>query len=65
MRGAFRDQGGLFSYVSAESRVPAHHPLRKVGSLVRDVLRETSRSFSALYAREERPSIPPVARQAG
>src|SRR5271168_4325561 len=59
MRGTFEDQGGLFSYVSAESRVPAAHPLRKVRELVRDVLKELSRGFARLYAREGRPSVPP------
>jgi len=59
MRGRFQDQGGLFSYVSPEQRVPVSHPLRQVRTLVRDVLRELSRSFAALYAREGRPSIPP------
>ena len=59
MRGQFRDQGGLFSYVSPEKRVPVTHPLRRVRALVRDVLKEMSRSFAALYAREGRPSIPP------
>lgn len=59
MRGAFRDQGGLFSYVSPETRVPVSHPLRKVRALVRDVLKELSQSFGRLYAREGRPSIPP------
>jgi len=40
MRGRFEDQGGLFSYVSPEARVPANHPLRKIRALVRDVLGE-------------------------
>jgi hypothetical protein len=30
MRGRFRDQGGLFSYISPESRVAESHPLRRV-----------------------------------
>jgi hypothetical protein len=30
MRGAFVDQGGLFSYIAPEARVPANHPLRVV-----------------------------------
>ena len=30
MRGVFADQGGLFSYISPEARVPANHPLRKI-----------------------------------
>ena len=38
MRGAFVDQGGLFSYISPEARMPASHPLRKIRELVRDVL---------------------------
>jgi transposase len=59
MRGTFRDQGGLFSYVSPESRVPAPHPLRKVRALVRDVMEELSRGFARLYAKEGRPSVPP------
>ena len=59
MRGSFRDQGGLFSYVSPESRVPAGHPLRQVRELVRTVLKELSSCFGRLYAREGRPSIPP------
>ena len=59
MRGVFRDQGGLFSYVSPESRVPAEHPLRKIRRLVRDVLTELSRSFAGLYAKDGRPSVPP------
>ncbi len=59
MRGAFVDQGKLFSYISPEARVPANHPLRKVRELVRDVLGELNRGLSKLYASEGRPSIPP------
>ena len=59
MRGTFRDQGGLFSYISPEARVPASHPLRKIRALVREVLGELNRSLGRLYASEGRPSIPP------
>ena len=59
MRGLFEDQGSMFSYLSPESRVTANHPLRKIRELVRDVLNELSRSFSRLYAKEGRPSVPP------
>ena len=59
MRGTFQDQGGLFSYVSPESRVPENHPLRKIRELVRDVLKDLNRSFARLYAKEGRPSVPP------
>lgn len=59
MRGGFEDQGGLFSYISPEERVPASHPLRKVRGLVREVLTALNRSFARLYSHEGRPSIPP------
>ena len=45
MRGAFVDQGGLFSYIAPEARVPANHPLRTIRELVRDVLGELNRSL--------------------
>src|SRR5947209_7659920 len=59
MRGRFRDQGGLFSYLSPEARVPAKHPLRQVRELVRAVLKDLSPSFGKLYSSAGRPSIPP------
>jgi transposase len=58
MRGRFRDQGGLFSYLSPEARV-LRHPLRQIRELVRTVLKELSVSFGKLYSSEGRPSIPP------
>jgi hypothetical protein len=60
MRGRFTHQGGLFSYIAPDKRVPANHPLRKVRELVRDVLSDLSRSLGRLYASEGRPSIPPT-----
>ena len=45
MRGAFVDQGGLFSYISPEARVPPDHPLRKIRELIREVLGELNRSL--------------------
>jgi transposase len=59
MRGKFEDQGGLFSYISPEARVPKDHPLRKVRELVRDVLGDLNRTLGRLYSSEGRPSIPP------
>lgn len=59
VRGMFSDQGGMFSYLSPEDRIPQDHPLRKVRPLVRDVLAAMSRSLGRLYSREGRPSIPP------
>jgi transposase len=59
MRGAFEDQGQMFSYISPEARVPANHPLRRIRELVRVVLKELSPRFSRLYAKDGRPSVPP------
>lgn len=59
MRGRFTDQGGLFSYIAPDKRVPANHPPRKVRELVRDVLSDLNRSLGRLYTSGGRPSIPP------
>jgi transposase len=59
MRGDDRQPEPMFSYVSAEQRVPADHPLRAIRALVDGVLRDMSREFDGLYARVGRPSIPP------
>lgn len=52
-------QPGMFSYVSLEERVPAHHPLRAVRKLVDQVLGQMSAEFDDMYAAVGRPSIPP------
>ena len=59
MRGRFRDEGGLFSYISPEARVPARHPLRRIRELVRAVLKDLGPSLGKPYASEGRPSIAP------
>jgi transposase len=59
MRGSDEQPGYLFSYVSAEARVPADHPLRPLRELVNDVLRRLSPRFDALYVDWGRPSIAP------
>jgi len=59
MRGRFFDQGGMFSYIHTERRIPTKHPLREVRELVREVLKELSHTFGRLYSQEGRPSIPP------
>src|SRR5881398_1617370 len=59
MRGQFQDQGGFFSYIRPEERIPADHPLREIRKFVREVLKELSHSFGKLYSQEGRPSIPP------
>lgn len=59
MRGNDEIQGGMWSYISAEQRVPADHPLRPIQRMVNGVLHDMSRSFSRLYSDVGRPSIPP------
>ena len=59
MRGDDRQPDSMFSYVTAEQRVPKDHPLRAIRVLVDEVLREMSVEFDGLYATVGRPSIPP------
>lgn len=59
MRGGEKQVGTLSSYVDLEARVPATHPLRAIRGIVDAALVELSPTFSGLYARVGRPSIPP------
>ena len=59
MRGRFGDQGGLFSYILPEARVPARHPLLRIRKRVLAVLKELGPSFGKLYSSEGRRSTPP------
>src|SRR3954468_10939984 len=59
MRGADRQSGKLFSYLSPESLVPQEHPLRSIRLLVNAALERLSPAFAAIYADSGRPSIAP------
>lgn len=59
MRGDDQRQGGAFSYVMPEQRIPKDHPLRAVRQMTDQVLRELSPRFEAIYSPLGRPSIPP------
>jgi transposase len=59
MRGTDHQQSTMFSYISAERRVPKDHPLRAVRAMVDTGLRELSPRFEAIYAAHGRPSIAP------
>jgi transposase len=59
MRGSDEQPGYLFSYISADARVPADHPLRPLRMIVDDALRRLSPRFEGLYVRWGRPSIAP------
>ena len=49
----------MFSYLSAEERVPSNHPLRAVRQVADKVLAELSKLFARMYSQIGRPSIPP------
>ena len=59
MRGSDEQPGYLFSYISAEARVPQDHPLRPLRLVVDAALRRLSPRFEQLYVRWGRPSIAP------
>jgi transposase len=59
MRGDERLQGGMFSYVRLEQRVPQDHPLREVRRLTDVVLVSLSTAFDEMHSVSGRPSIAP------
>ncbi|WP_263368781.1 IS5 family transposase [Edaphobacter bradus] len=59
MRGDDLQQGAVFSYISAEQRVPADHPLRAIRGMTDEALAELSAHLDTLYAAGGRPSIAP------
>jgi transposase len=59
MRGDDERQEGMFSYISAEKRVPKDHPLRPIREMVDEALNRMSGDFDSLYSRVGRPSIAP------
>ena len=59
MRGAQCEQSSMFSYISAEQRVPKDHPLRAIRAMTDAALSQLNQRFDAIYAAVGRPSIPP------
>jgi len=59
MRGEDLQQHELFSYGSLEERVPSHHPLRPIRSMVDEALRALDGRFDEIYDEDGRRSIPP------
>jgi len=59
MRGSEPLQEPMFSYISAEKRVPKEHPLRPLRRMVDEVLEGMSGDFDQMYSKMGRPSIPP------
>ena len=59
MRGDDQQQSGMFSYISAEKRVPMDHPLRPIREMVDRGLKDLSPLFEEMYSHTGRPSIAP------
>ena len=59
MRGTDDQQSSMFSYISAERRVPKDHPLRAIRMMADGALQQLGPCFDAIYAAHGRPSIPP------
>ena len=59
MRGNDEQQSAVFSYINAEQRIAADHPLRRIRGLTDAALRQLSPDFERLYAAGGRPSIAP------
>src|SRR5262245_31271131 len=59
MRGSEQVQESMFSYISAEKRVPKEHPLRPLREMVDEILATMNGDFEQMYSRTGRPSIPP------
>src|SRR3989442_12850779 len=59
MRGHDEQRSGMFSYISADKRVPQDHPLRGIRRMTDAALQTMSPLFAQLYSRIGRPSIAP------
>src|SRR5215468_84684 len=59
MRGAECEQSSMFSYISAERRVPKDHPLRAVRAMADAARKDRDQRLHAMYAAQGRPSIAP------
>ncbi len=59
MRGTDRQQSAMFSYISAERRVPQDHPLRPIRAMADVALKQLGPCFDSIYALSGRPSIAP------
>ena len=59
MRGTDNEQSSMFSYISAERRVPKDHPLRAIRVMVDRALKDLDKRFEGMYAALGRPSIAP------
>ena len=59
MRGTSDQQIESLVMLSPEDLVPQGHPIRRIKPLADRVLQELSPTFSRMYAKRGRPSVPP------
>lgn len=59
MRGNEKKRIDAFCYVSMEDWIPTQHPLRKMRTMVDEMLSSLDSKFDTLYAVSGQPSIAP------
>ena len=59
MRGIATSQVTMLSALTPDELVPTEHPMRRIKPIAEAALRQLEATFSAMYAAEGRPSIPP------
>ena len=59
MRGTPDPQLAMLTTLSPEELIPGDHPIRRIRAVVDAVLAELDGEFTAMYARDGRPSVPP------
>ena len=59
MRGFQQRQLAMLTTLSPEELIPADHPIRRIRRVVEVVLEGLDTEFSAMYACDGRPSVPP------
>ena len=59
MRGAPERQMAMLTTLSPEDFIPVEHPIRRIRSVVDEVLASLDGEFEAMYSAIGRPSVPP------
>jgi len=59
VRGKPEQQLAMLTSLSTEDLIPSDHPIRRIRTVVDEVLAEMDGDFEAMYSRIGRPSVPP------
>jgi transposase len=59
VRGSQERQLAMLTTLSPEDLIPGDHPIRRIRAVVDAVLAELDGEFTAMYARDGRPGVPP------